>query len=156
WMLRWSLSGMETPLAVALVLAGLVAFTSSEPWGARPALASLCWALAGLARPECALLLPLWALLLVLDLGPRAGLLAALRGLWPGTLLLAAWLAFAAAWFGHLWPNTLAAKSAGGEGLAYHVEQLVRQAGIVATTDGVLALVALALAVASWARREPL
>src|SRR5439155_2990076 len=28
WMLRWSLSGMETPLAVALVLGGLCAFTA--------------------------------------------------------------------------------------------------------------------------------
>src|SRR5262249_43328037 len=148
------MSGMETPLAVALVLAGLVAFTSSRPWGARPGLASLLWALASLARPECALLLVLWVALLAFDHGPRAGLRAALAGLWPGGLVLGAWLAFAGAWFGHLWPNTLAAKSAGGEGLGYHIDQLIRQGGIVAATDGVLAVVALVLLAAALARGE--
>src|SRR6185369_16193760 len=126
WMLRWSLSGMETPLAVCLVLAGCVAFTASRPWGARAGVASLLWALAGLARPECALLLPLWALLLLLDHGWPAGIAVAARTLWPGTLVLGGWLAFAWGWFGRIWPNTLAAKAAGGEGLAYHVEQLAR------------------------------
>jgi hypothetical protein len=145
---------METPLAVCLVLAGCVAFTASRPWGARAGLASLLWALAGLTRPECALLLPLWALLLVFDHGWRAGLAAATRGLWPGALVLGGWLAFAFGWFGRLWPNTLAAKAAGGEGLAYHMEQLARQGGIVLATDGVLALVALALIGLRFARRE--
>ena len=154
WMLRWSLSGMETPLAVALVLAGCVAFTAERPWGARAGLASVLWALAGLTRPECALLLPLWALLLVLDHGWREGLAAAARGLWPGALLLGGWLAFAWGWFGRLWPNTLAAKAAGGEGLAYHLEQLARQVGIVAATDAVLALAALALVARRLARGE--
>ena len=145
WMLRWSLSGMETPLAVCLVLAGCVAFTASRPWGARAGLASLLWALAGLARPECVLLLPLWALLLLLDHGGSAGIAVAARTLWPGALVLCGWLAFAWGWFGRIWPNTLAAKAAGGEGLAYHVEQLERQAAIVATTDAAMVLVAIAL-----------
>src|SRR6185436_1109150 len=92
WMLRWSLSGMETPLAVCLVL------------------------------------LPLWAMLLLVDHGVRPGLRLALRTLWPGALVLGGWLAFAQLWFGRLWPNTLAAKAAGGEGLAYHLDQLTRQA----------------------------
>ena len=155
WMLRWSLSGMETPLATALVLGGCVAFTSSRPWGARPAAASLLWALAALARPECALLLPLWGVLLVVDRGPRAGLAAAARGLWPGALLLALWLGFARAWFGHFWPNTLAAKTAGGEGMAYHLEQLARHAGIVAATDAVSVAVLAVLLAMRLVRREP-
>jgi len=154
WMLRWSLSGMETPLTVCLVLAGCVAFTSSRPWGARAGLASVMWALAGLTRPECALLLPLWAALLVVDKGAREGLAVAVRTLWPGALVLGGWLAFALAWFGRLWPNTLAAKAAGGEGLAYHAEQLARQVGIVGATDAVLALTALALLAWRLARRE--
>ena len=152
WMLRWSLSGMETPLAVCLVLGGAVAFTSSRPWGSRAGVASVLWALAALARPECALLLPLWAILLVVDLGPAAGSSAALRGLWPGALVLGGWLAFARAWFGSFWPNTLAAKTAGGEGLAYELEQLARHAGIVGATDAVLVAV-LVLALASRALR---
>jgi len=155
WMLRWSLSGMETPLAVCLVLAGCVAFTASRPWGgARAGLASVLWALAGLTRPECALLLPLWALLLVVDHGVRAGVKLAARTLWPGALVLGGWLAFAAVWFGRIVPNTLAAKSAGGEGLAYHVEQLVRQAGIVAATDAAMVLCAMALMVLRLVRRD--
>ena len=161
WMLRWSLSGMETPLATCLVLAGCVAFTARRPdpslrmgSPARAPLASVLWALAGLTRPECALLLPLWALLLVIDHGGRAGLELALRGLWPGAVVLGGWLAFAWGWFGRLLPNTLAAKAAGGEGLAYHVEQLARQAGIVGATDAAVALVAAALIGARLARRE--
>jgi len=152
WMLRWSLSGMETPLAVALVLAGLVAFTAREPWGGRARGAGLLWSLAGLARPECALLLPLWALLELARHGPAAGARRALAALWPGLLLLAGWHGFALAWFGSAWPNTLAAKAAGGTGLAYHLEQLARQAAIVAASDGVLALV-LAGSLASAALR---
>ena len=160
WMLRWSLSGMETPLAVCLVLAGCVAFTARRPWGARAGLASVLWALAGLTRPECALLLPLWALLLIVGApgGAASGvpgrLAVAVRGLWPGALVLGGWLAFAWAWFGHLWPNTLAAKVAGGEGLAYHVEQLRRQAGIVGATDAAMAMVVLVLLARRLARRE--
>jgi hypothetical protein len=160
WMLRWSLSGMETPLATCLVLGGCVAFTArrpdpslrmASPAGAR--LASVLWALAALTRPECTLLLPLWVLLLVFDHG-RAGIGIALRGLWPGAVVLGGWLAFAWGWFGRLLPNTLAAKAAGGEGLAYHVEQLTRQAGIVAATDAAVALTAAVLIAWRLARRE--
>lgn len=143
WMSRWSLSGMETPVAVALVLGGFVAFTASDPWGARPRLASLLWALAALARPECMLLLMLWAALLVVEHGWRGGFEHAIRGLWPAAVVYGGWLAFARGYFGTFWPNTLAAKVAGGEGLAYQLEQLTRQGGIVAATDGVLLLVLL-------------
>jgi arabinofuranosyltransferase len=141
WMLRWSLSGMETPLAVALVLGGLVAFTATEPWGERPEIAGLLWALAALARPECALLVALWMVLSVADHGPRAAAVRAVRGLWPAALVYGGWLAFARGYFGTFWPNTLAAKAAGGEGAAYQIEQLTRQGAIVATTDGVLVIV---------------
>ena len=157
WMLRWSLSGMETPLAVCLVLAGCVAFTARRPWGTHDSdsrLASVLWALAGLTRPECVLLLPLWALLLLVDHGVQPGLRRAVRTLWPGGLVLGAWLAFAQAWFGRLWPNTLAAKAAGGEGLAYHAEQLARQVGIVAVTDAAMVLAVLVLAGVRLVRRE--
>jgi len=154
WMLRWSLSGMETPLAVCLVLAGCVAFTASRPWGSRAGLASVLWALAGLTRPECVLLLPLWAMLLLVDHGVRPGLRLALRTLWPGALVLGGWLAFAQLWFGRLWPNTLAAKAAGGEGLAYHLDQLTRQAVIVAVTDAAMVLAVLVLAGRRIVRRQ--
>ena len=141
WMSRWSLSGMETPLAVALVLGGWVAFTSTTPWGARPRAAALLWALAALTRPECTVLLLLWAALLVIEHGPLVGLRRILGGLWPALVVEGAWLLFAFGYFGSFLPNTLAAKVAGGVGWAYHLEQWARQAGIVGSTDAVLLLV---------------
>jgi len=161
WMLRWSLSGMETPLAVALVLAGLVAFTAGDDPGARRFAglpASVWWALAALARPECGLLLVLWSLLLIPGRGLSAGFVTALRRVGPGAIVLGAWLVFARAYFGTFWPNTLAAKAAGGAGIAYTLEQLERQAAIVGATDGVLvlALVAATLAGLRGGRRPRL
>jgi arabinofuranosyltransferase len=141
WMARWSLSGMETPLAVALVLAGFVTFAGTTPWGGRPRRTSLLWALAALVRPECLLLVLLFGLALLVDHGPWRGLRRALASLWPALLVHGAWLAFAFAWFGDGTPNTLAAKAAGGIGLAYHLEQLQREAAIVAATDGVAVVV---------------
>ncbi len=152
WMSRWSLSGMETPLAVALVLAGFVAFTSGERWGSRPRATSLLWSLAGLVRPECALLVLLWALARVVEEGPIRGARRSLAELWPALLVQGGWLAFASIYFGVAWPNTLAAKAAGGVGLDYHVEQFQRQAGIVAATDGVLVALLLVLLALRFAR----
>ena len=154
WMSRWSLSGMETPLAVALVLGGLVSFTSGQPWGSRSRLASLLWSLASLARPECGLLLVLWAVLRVLDRGVAAGSRAVLSGFWPGLLVQGGWLVFARIYFGSALPNTLGAKAAGGEGWAYTIEQLQRQGAIVLTCDGAL-VIALAAAGALALRLGP-
>lgn len=145
WMLRWSLSGMETPLAVALVLGGLVLFTATEPWGERAGPVSLLWALAALARPECLLLLVLWGAFTLADHGPVAGLRRALRSMWPGLLVQGAWLVFARWHFGAFWPNTLAAKVAGGVGLEYQLEQALRQVAVIGVTEGwAVALLALA------------
>jgi len=147
WMSRWSLSGMETPLAVALVLGGWVAYTSTERWGERPHAAALLWALAALTRPECTLLLVLWAGLVVLQHGLGEGVRRVVRGLWPAAVVEGAWLVFARGYFGSFWPNTLAAKAAGGVGFAYHLEQWVRQGAIVGATDATLLLVLVAAGV---------
>ena len=155
WQSRWGLSGMETPLAVVLVLGGLVAFTASDPWGSRPRLAATLWALAALTRPECTLLLVVWGVLLVIDHGPVAGARRVVSGLWPALLIEGGWLVFARRYFGTFWPNTLAAKAAGGEGWDYRIEQLLRQGAIVAATDGavlVLLLAALSVSVVRGAR----
>ena len=138
WMARWSLSGMETPLAVALVLAGLVAFTSSAPWGARPARSGAAWALATLARPEAALLLVLWAIVVLADrnMMPRARRLVA--ALLPAALIEGSWLLFARAYYGTFLPQTLSAKAAGGAGLEAEIENARRGVLIVGSTDGVL------------------
>ncbi len=157
WMLRWSLSGMETPLAVALILAGFVAFTEGKQWGARPVRTGALWALAALTRPEAALLLVLWGIFLLVDTDSRPGLQRLISGTLPPALIYGTWLLFARVYFGTLWPQTLQAKAAGGAGLAYHLEGLWRQIRIVGATDGLLAaLLAAALVLGGrrvWTQR---
>ena len=139
WMLRWSLSGMETPLAVALTLAGFVAFTEGAQWGSRPVRTGALWSLAALTRPEAVFLLALWALFLTVDADSRAGLKRLIYGLMPPLLIYGAWLIQARVFFGTFWPETLSAKAAGGGGAAFGLENLWRQVRIVGATDGVLA-----------------
>jgi len=137
WMLRWSLSGMETALAVALTLAGFVAFTEGKQWGARPVRSGTWWAFAALARPEAALLLLLWGICLLADTENRPGIRRLLYGAAPPILIYGAWLVFARLYFGTWLPQTLAAKAAGsGGGLGDRLEQLWREAKIVGATDG--------------------
>lgn len=140
WLLRWSVSGMETPLAVALVLAGFVAYTEGQQWGARPTRTSALWALAALTRPEAAVLLLAWGALLLIDADSRNGVRRLVFGTVPPIVIYGGWLLFAKLYFGSFWPQTLSAKVAGGEGLVYHLGNLWRQARIVAATDGVLAV----------------
>ncbi|MHB8078979.1 MAG: hypothetical protein ACYDIE_06975 [Candidatus Krumholzibacteriia bacterium] len=111
WFLRWSWSGMETPLATALLLMLL------WPVVARPASPRLWFGwgiaagLAGLTRPEFLLLGPLaWPWLAWRGERPlwrRAGLPAALGA----ALVLAPWLVYAREAFGRFTPETAAAKS---------------------------------------------
>ena len=145
WMLRWSLSGMEAALAVALTLAGFVAFTGGARWGARAPLIGALWALAALTRPEGIVLVLLWGALMLAGARDREGVGRLVGGALGPVLLYGGWLLFAAAFYGTLWPQTLAAKTAGAEGIAYHLGNLWRQARIVGATDALPALV-LALA----------
>ena len=142
WMLRWALSGMETPLAVALTLAGFVSLSSGREV-ARNALTGTLWGLAALTRPEATFLLALWGVLLLADCGgkpaPRW-----ISGVAPPLVIYGGWLLFAKAYYGTPWPQTLAAKTAGATGLAYQVTNLWRQLKIVGATDGLLAMVLVA------------
>lgn len=139
WMARWSLSGMETPLAVALVLAGFVAFTEGKQWGSRPVRTGALWALAALTRPEAVFLLVLWAVFLVVDTDSREGVRRLIAGALPPVLIYGGWLLFARLYFGTFWPNTLSAKVAGGTGWTYLFETFMRQVKIVGATDAALA-----------------
>ncbi len=138
WMIRWSLSGMETPLAVALVLAGFVAFTDGQTWGARPVRTGAFWAMAALVRPEAVFLLLLWFVFLVIDTDSREGVRRLLAGTLPPALIYGGWLLFARLYFGTFWPNTLSAKVAGGEGWPYVLDTIKRQVGIVGYSDAAL------------------
>ncbi len=155
WMARWSLSGMETPLAVALTLAGFVALAGGPHWGARPMRTGALWALAALTRPELALLLVLWGALLLLATEDRLGLRRLVRGAAPAALIYGGWLTFARAYFGTFWPMTLAAKSAGSSTFAFHADNLWRQAQVVGATDGVLAALLATSLLARPARSAP-
>ncbi len=155
WMLRWSLSGMETPLAVALTLAGFVAFTEGQQWGARPVRTGALWSLAALTRPEAVFLLGLWAVFLIVDTESRAGLRRLVFGLAPPLLIYGSWLLFARLYFGTFWPSTLDAKAAGSEGLAFQLDNLWRQIKIVGATDGPLAALLLASLVFGGRRLWP-
>jgi hypothetical protein len=139
WMLRWSLSGMEAPLAVAFTLAGFVAFTAGGRWGERAFRTGVLWSLAALTRPEGVFLTLIWGGLLVAGVARSGGLRRLASGALGPILLYGGWLAFAKGYYGTLWPQTLAAKTAGGEGVAYHLQNLWRQARIVGATDGLLA-----------------
>jgi len=144
WMARWSVSGMETPLAVALTLGGFVAAVGDGRGRARFVAAGVLWALGALARPEAALLLALAAAWHVVAVArgraPRVALLATL----PGLAIYGAWLLVAWRYFGAAWPETLSAKTAGGGGLAAWAVSLGRQGAIAGATDGVLGLVLVA------------
>ncbi|MBI1798631.1 MAG: hypothetical protein HYR73_02970 [Candidatus Eisenbacteria bacterium] len=155
WMLRWSVSGMETPLAVALILAGFVAFTEGQQWGARPVRTGALWALAALTRPEAVFLLVLWGVFLIVDTDSRTGLRRLVFGAAPPALIYGSWLVFARVFFGTFWPVTLAAKAAGGGGLSYHLANLWRQVRIVGATDGALAALLLAALIFGGRRQWP-
>jgi hypothetical protein len=155
WMIRWSLSGMETPLAVALVLAGFVAFTEGLQWGSRPVRTGALWALAALTRPEAVFLLLLWFVFLVIDTDSREGVRRLIAGSLPPAFIYGGWLLFSRLYFGTFWPNTLAAKTAGGVGWAYVFDTLTRQVKIVAASDAVLAGALLAAFVFGGARLWP-
>jgi arabinofuranosyltransferase len=146
WMARWSMSGMETPLAVALVLAGFVALVG----GGRRTRVGVAWGLAALARPEAMLLVALWAAALVADPAARARPRRIVAGLIGPALLLGGWLLIARGYFGSVLPATLSAKAAGSGGWAGLLDNLRRAVPAVLATDGVFVL---ALLLATRARR---
>ena len=157
WMIRWSMSGMETPLAVALTLAGFVAFTEGRQWGARPVRTGALWALAALTRPEAGLLLLLWGSALLIDTETRDSLRRFLAGALPPAIIYGAWLLFARFYFGTFWPQTLVAKSVGNQDMATHMDNLWRQIRVFGATDGILllALVAGMLFGSRWRAMRP-
>jgi arabinofuranosyltransferase len=144
WMARWAVSGMETPLAVAFVLAGFVAFTEGQQWGARPVRTGTLWSLAALTRPEGGLLLGLWGMFLIVDTNSRAGARRLIFGSLPPIAIFGSWLLFAKVYFGDMFPNTLAAKSAGAIGLDHRLGVMWREVQILGLTDAVVIVMLIA------------
>lgn len=136
WMLRWSTSGMEIPLAVALTLAGFVAFTEGRQWGSRPVRTGALWALAALTRPGAVFLLALWGILMLVDTNNRVQLRRLVYGLFPPVVIYGAWLLFARFSFGSFWPRSVATR--GPEPVGFSA--LVDHVRLIAETDGIFVL----------------
>ena len=154
WMIGWSSTGMETALAVALTLAGFVAFTEGKQWGSRPVRTSALWGLACLARPELVFLVVLWFAVILIDAQNREGVRRLVFGILPAAVIYGAWLGFARLYYGTFWPLALSAKSDRGGGALGLVADQLR---VVASTDVVpLAVLLGGLVVArrrAWAAR---
>lgn len=154
WMVRWTPSGMETSLAVFLVLLGLwIGLAGDGPLSAsRRSFVLGLWALGALARPEISglVLLALLFFFLISDGAdePRS-LPGRLRYVAPAAVtVLAVWLPFALYAFltyGTLLPGTLAAKSAGGVGADVALQRLLQSAQIVLAVAGMEVVLLLAL-----------
>ena len=93
WMLQWSCVGLGTPLAMALVLAGFVAFTEGKQWGDRPVRTGALWSLAALASVGAVMLVVLWTIALLVDANNRAAIRRLVYGLAPvvGIYVTSSW-----------------------------------------------------------------
>ncbi|MCA9727820.1 MAG: hypothetical protein KC729_09070, partial [Candidatus Eisenbacteria bacterium] len=146
WLLRWAISGMETSLATALVLAGIALHLRERRRDAAPWLSSICWGLATLARPECLGLVPLAGLDLLCFARRRRLLRLAVLGL-GATAVLVPWGLFLWHEFGQIFPNTAYAK-AGSFRLdpATVVHVVRRELGLIgATNAGEVVLIGIAV-----------
>lgn len=140
WMARWTPTGMESSLAVLLVLSGLWAGLAGGGTlsGARRASVGALWGLAALVRPEAGLLVVLAiGFLLLLGDGTAAGrlLAARLRHAAPAALaalaVVAPYALYAGMAYGTLLPGTLAAKSAAGSDLGVAAVRLLQSAQVI-------------------------
>lgn len=153
WFLRWTMSGMETPLAELLMLVLLGPVVASGPiawvaWGAT-------WGLGSLARPEVALLAPCalpWLLWLQRRRHPHRSALGALLKVALGwTLVVGPWLVYAQAEFGRMIPGTAAAKSYPLQLTPVEViEYLMRTVKQLAAVQGVMWIAFVAVAALFW------
>jgi hypothetical protein len=109
WAGRWALSGMESPLATALVAASLFGLAGVLVQGGSGWWTGIALGLAALTRPECYLLFVL--AMLAAWIGRERRLDRALQILGGGALVIVPWLLLAWRWFHTVAPNTAAAKA---------------------------------------------
>lgn len=144
WFVRWSALGMETSLAVLAVIGVGIASARAFESRRHAYLLGFFMAAAALIRPEAYLFVPVYLLSVVVR-GRRTDWGGVARALFVFAALLAPWLAFARYHIGSFIPNTAGAKS-GGLILdpATFARKMEPVAKIVASTDGVAALLLLA------------
>lgn len=140
WMARWTVSGMETALAVALVIAGWnLAWGNGQPGGpGRRFRVGVVWGLATLARPEAGMLVLLFAVTSffwpdgAIGGAPFRTRLRAFVAVIAGAgLVLAPYALYAFSLYGKLLPSTLSAKGAGAHGAAVAVQLLILTAKVI-------------------------
>jgi len=158
WLIEWSVSGREAPLAVALVLAGFVAFTEGESWGSRPVRTGALWALAALTRPEAVLLVVLWGALAIVDAHNRTGVRRMAFGAVTAGIVYGGWLLFARVYYGTFWPQLLSARHLLSPSPDARWPNLIHQIRLLMASDLTAILVLLAALVfgarAWWAHRS--
>jgi hypothetical protein len=157
WFLRWTLSGMETPLAelLMLVLLGPVAASGPIAWLAW----GVTWGLGSLARPEIALLAPCalpWLLWLQRRRHPERSAFTSLAKVALGWLMVVGpWLVYAQSVFGRMIPGTAAAKSYPLQLTPSEViDYLTRTIQQLAAVQGVLWVAFVVVAVGFWLDRR--
>ncbi len=157
WSARWAISGMETALAVFLVVLALGALAKTLIEGKGALAAGVLLGLATMARPECWLLVALGMVAIGFsgEGGRGKRLLVAMAGVavGAGPWLVTAWL-----WFHRLLPNTSAAKAGAWFDPGLMLAALRTSLRILISTDAIpiaLAVVALALAGPLLARSLP-
>jgi hypothetical protein len=176
WMVRWTPCGMETSLAVLLVLLGWLVGRGSNQAAAgvsRRFLVGLIWGLASLVRPEAGILAAVYIVISAIwpsGLSGRPTVTDRLRALAApaagAALAVLPFLVYSYFLYGTPIPGTLAAKSSGGVGATVAAFRLLQSAKIVGAvcTVEVLAILLLlpglkgvfrrgdaALHIASWA-----
>jgi hypothetical protein len=155
WFLRWAFSGMETPLATALLIVLLIPLVSDRakgPMWHRYLVWGVGAGLAGLVRPEFLLMAPLalpWLLWFEYfraggmegssgryKARPHAPLVAGISG-W--LLVILPWLIYAWFSFGRIFPETVSAKSIGFSlNPIVWYPYLYRSIGMLAVSQGFL------------------
>lgn len=155
WFLRWAFSGMETPLATALLVVLLIPLVSSRtkgPMWHRYLVWGVGAGLTGLVRPEYLLMAPLalpWLLWFEYFRAggmdgssgryrsrPHAPILAGISG-W--LLVVLPWLIYAWFSFGRIFPETASAKSIGFSlNPVVWYPYLYRSVGLLAVSQGFL------------------
>jgi hypothetical protein len=155
WAVRWSLSGMESPLATACVAGALLALAGVFLEGKRAIVAGILLGLSALARPECYLLVGIAAVAVAYGV-ERSRARRAAELLIGAGLVLVPWLLTAWAWFHRLLPNTAAAKAGAWLNPGLAVGAIQAAVHIELSTDALLlALFALVLAFGSGSTALP-
>jgi len=150
WSVRWGISGMETPLALALAVASLLLLARSLVHGRSPVPAGIAVGAGFLARPEFLLLILLGALALFATSNP-ARRARRMGGFLAGVVLSAgSWLVAAWVWFHRLLPNTSGAKAGAWLDPARFLSALRESIRAVLAAD--LVPVALAVIALAWFR----